>query len=84
MTVPKGLTAVAHGVLLGSKTKGGWTTFSWNAHEPMASYLVTVTLGKFTLKSYTHRGIGYWEAVDPAFYEPTARPLTGTQYAISE
>ncbi|MEO5746270.1 MAG: M1 family aminopeptidase [Terracoccus sp.] len=84
VTVPKGLTVVANGVLLGSKTKRGWTTFSWNAREPMASYLATATLGKFNLKSYTHKGIRYWEAVDPALYEPTATPRTGTQYAISE
>ena len=39
ITVPAGLEAVANGVLLGTQTSGGWTTWTWDAVEPMATYL---------------------------------------------
>ena len=83
VTVPEGLKAVANGSLEGTSSAGGWTTFSWDAPEPMASYLATATVGQFDLKSYDHNGIGMWEAVDPALYAPVAAPRTGTRFAVS-
>jgi aminopeptidase N len=66
LTVPEGRTAVANGVLLGSRTAHRWTTFRWRQAEPMAAYLATATIGKFRVEQYTTRdGIEVYNAVDP-------------------
>lgn len=83
VTVPKGLEAVANGVPRGHRTHKGWTTWAWEAREPMASYLATATIGEFALKDYRYDGIRMVEAIDPKLYEPVA-PRTGAQYAISQ
>ena len=36
---------VANGFLTGRETKRGWTTYEWDAREPMASYLATIDIG---------------------------------------
>ncbi|MFE2102854.1 MULTISPECIES: M1 family metallopeptidase [unclassified Streptomyces] len=65
ITVPKGRTAVANGVLRGQHTENGRTTFRWHQAEPMASYLATATVGKFKVEQYTtHDGIQIYNAVD--------------------
>ncbi|MCT9081005.1 M1 family metallopeptidase [Streptomyces fulvoviolaceus] len=66
ITVPKGHTAVANGVLLGERTAHGKTTFRWRQSEPMAAYLATATVGKFQVEQFTTRdGIKVYNAVDP-------------------
>jgi hypothetical protein len=82
VTVPKGLTAVANGTPTGQSTKAGWTTWTWDAPEPMASYLSTLTVGKFNLRSYRAGGIGYWDAIDPTLFQ-REQPRTGGRMAIS-
>ncbi|ACL38184.1 Peptidase M1 membrane alanine aminopeptidase [Pseudarthrobacter chlorophenolicus A6] len=50
ITVPEGKTAVANGLPGGDpETQAGWTTWSWEAAGPMASYLATASVGDFTL-----------------------------------
>ncbi len=82
-TVPEGLTAVGNGALKGTKTSRGWTTWTWEAPEPMASYLVTATIGKFELTPWRHGRIRGWDAIDPTLFEPYATPRTGTGYLFS-
>lgn len=53
ITVPEGLTAVANGLLVGSETTNGATTWTWDAPDPMAAYLATATVGDFRLEQYT-------------------------------
>ncbi|MFJ9734921.1 M1 family metallopeptidase [Streptomyces sp. NPDC101169] len=66
ITVPKGRTAVANGVLRGTRTAHGRTTFRWHQAEPMAAYLATATVGKFQVERYTTRdGVQVYNAVDP-------------------
>jgi aminopeptidase N len=65
VTVPEGLEGVSNGVLRGTETADGWTTWSWSAAEPMATYLVTMAVGEFDLRHYEAGGIEYWDAVDP-------------------
>ena len=84
ITVPAGLEAVANGLLEDTSTSGGWTTWTWVAREPMASYLTTASVGEFELRSYKHRGISLLDAVDPDLYGPTGAPRTGSQFAISQ
>ena len=83
ITVPAGLEAVANGVLDGKRTKHGRTTWSWEAKEPMASYLATASMGEFEIRAYKENGIRFWDAVDPDLYTPF-EPRTGSQFAISQ
>ncbi|MFI6319972.1 M1 family metallopeptidase [Nonomuraea sp. NPDC050556] len=65
VTVPDDRVAVANGDLTSKRSGGGRTTFVWDAREPMASYLTTVSIGKFQL---TDAKIGNYRtivAVDP-------------------
>ncbi|KUN89409.1 metallopeptidase [Streptomyces bungoensis] len=65
LTVPKGRTAVANGVLRSERTAHGRTTFRWHQAEPMAAYLATATIGKFQVERYTTRdGVQVYNAVD--------------------
>ena len=84
ITVPAGLEAVANGVLKGERTKRGWTTWTWAAKEPTASYLTTATIGEFDLRAYKEAGIRYWDAIDPDLFDPVAEPRTGERFAISQ
>ena len=56
LTVPAPYTAAANGVLAGTETKGAARTFTWKMDEPMASYLVAVDVGKFSLETSTSAG----------------------------
>ncbi|POX46092.1 metallopeptidase [Streptomyces sp. Ru71] len=66
LTVPRGRTAVANGVLLGTRSTSATTTFRWHQAEPMAAYLATATIGAFRVRQYTTPdGIRVYDAVDP-------------------
>ena len=47
VSVPAGLEAVANGRLESMTTAGGRTTWTWDAVEPMATYLATINVGEF-------------------------------------
>jgi aminopeptidase N len=76
LTVPEGLEGVSNGVLHDTSTADGWTTWSWSAAEPMATYLVTLAVGEFDLRAYEADGIAFWDAVDPRLAEFDADPET--------
>jgi hypothetical protein len=83
ITVPRGLEAIANGELRDVDTFGPWTTWKWEAKEPMASYLTTAAIGEFKVDAYKADGIRYWDAMDPDLLaEP--KPRTGRQMAISQ
>ena len=63
---------------------GAWTTWTWHARDPMASYLATVDVGEFDLDAYRDGGIRYLDAIDPDLFDPLAAPSTGTQFALSQ
>jgi aminopeptidase N len=65
VTVPRGLTVMANGVLVSHKTAGDKTTWRWHEGEPMAPYLATTTLGYFDLVEYDLDGIPAYVAIDP-------------------
>jgi aminopeptidase N len=67
-TVPEGLEAISNGVLEDSSTRDGWTTWAWDAEEPMATYLVTLAIGEFDVRAYEKGGIEYWDALDPDLF----------------
>ena len=51
LTVPEPFSAVANGELVRSSTDSGMTTFEYETHHPMASYLVTIGVGEFSPQS---------------------------------
>ncbi|MEV4812975.1 M1 family metallopeptidase [Micromonospora avicenniae] len=76
--VPAGLTAVGNGQLLSQKTRDGWTTFTWDSTEPMATYLATITIGNFLVtESTTPTGIPVYVAIDP-------RQVSGSTAAVTQ
>jgi aminopeptidase N len=80
VTVPKGLTVMANGVLEGRASAAGRTTFLWREHLPMAPYLATATLGRFDLTSYRLAGgLPVYLAVDAKL---PAVPVLGKLPAI--
>jgi hypothetical protein len=83
VSVPAGLEAVANGVLRGSATRGDWTTWTWDARDPMASYLATVDIGEYNIHGYREGGRSYWDAVDPDLYTRPA-PRSGSRFALSQ
>ena len=45
---------------------GAFTTWTWSAGKPMASYLATMaTIGQFDLPPPRTVGISFWDAIDP-------------------
>ena len=74
VTVPRGLTVMANGVLLSHRTANGWTTWRWRETDLMAPYLATATLGRFDLTEYEIDGIPAYVAVDPTL--PKGQVLT--------
>lgn len=67
ITVPEGRSAVSNGELMSRRTGAGRTAFHWRTREPMASYLATVAVGRFTVKrSAAGGGVPVVTAVDPA------------------
>ena len=87
VTVPAGLEAVANGVLTGEQTSGGWSTFDWNAVEPMAPYLAMIAVDDFEVHKYEADGIAYWDALDAdlmADLAPAITPEHGSQFLWSQ
>jgi aminopeptidase N len=82
ITVPAGLTAVSNGRLVGSMTLAGRTAWAWSLDKPISPYLVTATLGKFTLSTgKTPGGVPYVNAVDPT-QAADAKPILAKLPAI--
>jgi aminopeptidase N len=78
ITVPKGRTVMANGVLVSHTDSDTESTWHWRETSPMVSYLATVTNGFFELRQETlPGGLPQYTAVDPQtrFYgEKTPRP----------
>ncbi|WP_367133122.1 M1 family metallopeptidase [Saccharothrix sp. HUAS TT1] len=51
--VPDGWSAVSNGVERGSTSADGWTSFRWVAERPMATYLTTVAIDRWTVERST-------------------------------
>ncbi|MEE1755640.1 M1 family metallopeptidase [Streptomyces sp. SP18CS02] len=65
ITVPEGLQALSNGELTEQRTRNGRTTFAWSSSEPMASYLATLAIGRYDIRtSRTPSGLPVRTAVD--------------------
>ena len=65
ITVPKGRTAVANGLLVGMRDNGATTTWRWRASDPTAPYLATATNGIFEMRVGSINGVPEYNFVDP-------------------
>ncbi|MFD0968577.1 M1 family metallopeptidase [Plantactinospora endophytica] len=63
IAVPTGLVAISNGTPGGSTADAGWTTWKWSESTPMASYLSTLVIGKYRVKTGTHKGRPVYTAV---------------------
>ena len=84
VTVPNGPEVVANGDLVDKRSRNGWTSWTWRAEDPMASYLTTVDVGEFDFTTYRRNGVRYLDAIDPDLLGPLAEPSTGTKFAVSQ
>ncbi|ROO82794.1 peptidase M1-like protein [Actinocorallia herbida] len=72
LTVPKGLTAISNGERGKVTDKGGFSTVTWKADQPMATYLAMISVGKFKVKEgLTKGGIPILVAVDDTVRSPS-------------
>ncbi|MCG6495420.1 M1 family metallopeptidase [Kitasatospora sp. A2-31] len=51
--VPDGTQAISNGRLVGQSSKAGWTRYSWRETEPQATYLATLAIGRFDVRTDT-------------------------------
>jgi aminopeptidase N len=63
VTVPKRRRAVANGLLTSVTRNRGKATYAWAESSPMATYLATVAIGRYSLKRSTVAGIPSWTAI---------------------
>ena len=73
VTVPRNLQVVANGVPHPPVTRGANTTYVWAERHPMASYLATVAIGRFSFRRDTVGDVTVVTAVDPRFEKAAER-----------
>jgi aminopeptidase N len=76
VTVPKGRIAVSNGDLVKQAVHKRHRTFVWDENSPMATYLATVTTGKFDVSQSRVNGIPSYVAMDPRERRGAAGPLS--------
>jgi aminopeptidase N len=75
VTVPDGLAALSNGVPGERTSADGWTTWRWAERAPMASYLTTLVIGDYRVRTGTHAGRPMVTAV------PAGLPAAGPEAA---
>ncbi len=83
ITVPRRYRAIANGLLDSAQRRHGSTTFVWHEPQPMATYLATVTIGRFHLKRSTVDGLPAWTGVAPGQGRKSRRSLRKLPRIIS-
>ena len=63
ITVPRGRTVIANGLLVGRRVGARRTTVHWRAAEPMAPYLAFFAAGRYTVARGSYRGLPWHVAV---------------------
>ncbi len=79
ISVPDGTTVIANGDLLSHKSQAGSTTWVWDETSPMATYLGTIDIGKWTIQSGTTAG-GIPETVG---YDPDLAADVAAQHTFT-
>jgi hypothetical protein len=83
ITVPRGVEAVANGVLERRRSSGGRTTWVWRADDPMASYLAMMVVGELDIDRYRIGRLRTWDAIDPDLLV-RPQPVTGEAFIYSQ
>ncbi|MFC4018176.1 M1 family metallopeptidase [Micromonospora sp. GCM10011542] len=80
VTVPDGLAALSNGVPGPKSSADGWTTWRWSERAPMASYLTTLVIGDYRVRTGSHAGRPIVTAVAASLPEngPAAASLART------
>jgi aminopeptidase N len=77
VTAPSTMSVLANGVLATRRASGDQTTWHWHEAHPMATYLATVSIGRFRVsRAKTSDGIRLYSAIDdhlPAAIQGQAR-----------
>jgi aminopeptidase N len=84
LTVPDGTTAVANGVLASTRRQGAVTTWNWQERAPIATYLVQIGIGHYTI--VRHRGpdgMQLRDVVPPGEAAALRSPLAGTSAQLA-
>jgi aminopeptidase N len=76
VTVPRAITAVANGKLVRRVRHRRRSTFVWSEDAPLATYLATVTTGRFRVNRSRAAGIPSYVAVDPSQASAAAAQLS--------
>ena len=87
ITIPTGLEAIANGVLVSQQPNGDWTTWNWDAVEPMTPYLAMMVIDDLYMRDYVVDGIAYWDAIDADLMTevaPSVSPVAGSQFIWSQ
>jgi aminopeptidase N len=64
LTAPRHLDTVSNGLPSTTNVHGRWATTTWVARDPMASYLVTASFGRYDVRRRTANGLPIIDAVD--------------------
>ncbi|SDM50942.1 M1 family metallopeptidase [Allokutzneria albata] len=72
VTVPESYQVAANGVLAGTRRESGMTTWSYSHPGPMASYLATVNIGRFTFADQAGSRVPLRNAYPPGAAEEFA------------
>ncbi len=65
-------------------TRHGWTTWTWDAQEPMASYLAMMAIGEFDVRRLPRRTASGSGTRSTPTCSTRPAPRTGDQFAISQ
>jgi aminopeptidase N len=86
ITVPQGKQVVANGDLVSRRTRDGMTRFRWDQDSPMATYLATIDIGRWTFqRGRTPGGIPELVAYDPVIAPAVRkRDFFGTTARITD
>jgi aminopeptidase N len=78
ITVPDGLDALSNGILDGTISLAGRTTWTWHESAPMAPYLATVVIGHYRYHQSVHDGKPVIIAVAPSLPQSVDATLART------
>jgi hypothetical protein len=81
ITAPTGLDVLANGELVRQRQRGDATRWTWDARQPMASYLTTMAVGDFDVDAYREGRLKYWDAIHEDLID---EPASGEQFAVSQ
>jgi aminopeptidase N len=84
--VPRGMQAAGNGLLVSAREEGGRIVYHWRHVYPIATYLISVAVGSYTVMEWSAQGVPipiyvYPDAVSNATYDFNRLPLMMDIYA---